>query len=138
MSPSDVVGEEPCADRFPKPSCLSSGFEGLNFVTDALVSSAPYPFRFERQWLENIGDAAELAPNAPGMGCVGKRDRDIPNFLRRTPQRASHKSSEDFTAAGWPTEQTKGTTKNRASLIINNFVPTIDFRNDARGNPLTC
>jgi len=57
---SDVIGKELRADRLSKPSCLGFGFEGLDFVTDALVSSAPYPFRFERQWLENIGDAAEL------------------------------------------------------------------------------
>jgi hypothetical protein len=44
MSPSDVIGEELCAERLLEPLCLSFGFEGLDFVTNALVGPTACPF----------------------------------------------------------------------------------------------
>jgi len=77
MSPSDVV--ELCADRLPKPSCLSSGFEGLDFVTDALVSSAMCPFGLGGHWFANIWEAAELQ----AQFCGGEPfTADLVPFLR--------------------------------------------------------
>jgi hypothetical protein len=40
--------------------CLSFDFEGLDFVTNALVGSAARPFEFGRHWLVDIWPAAEL------------------------------------------------------------------------------
>ena len=57
---SDVIGKELSAERLSEASCLGLSFEGLDFVTDALVSP-PHPFRFGREWLANICETAELA-----------------------------------------------------------------------------
>jgi hypothetical protein len=40
--------------------CLGFGFEGLDFVSDALVGFATLPFGFGRHWLVDIWQAAEL------------------------------------------------------------------------------
>jgi hypothetical protein len=56
---SDVIGEELCAERLLKPSCLGFGFEGLDFVANALVSPAACPFGLRRHWPANIWEAAE-------------------------------------------------------------------------------
>jgi hypothetical protein len=58
---TDVIGEELWAEGLFKPSCLGFGFEGLDFITDALVSFAPCPFRVRWHWLANIWPAAEIA-----------------------------------------------------------------------------
>src|SRR5262249_42572103 len=56
---SDVIGKELSAERL-SASCLGLSFEGMDFVTDALVSP-PHRVRFGREWLANICETAELA-----------------------------------------------------------------------------
>ena len=51
---SGVMGEEFCAEGLPKPSCFGFGFEGLDFVTDALVGSAACPFGLEWDWFIDV------------------------------------------------------------------------------------
>ena len=59
MSPSDMIGEELCAERLLEPLCLSFGFEGLDFVTNTLVSPAARPFWLGGHWLSRGRQAAE-------------------------------------------------------------------------------
>jgi len=40
MRSADVIGKKLCAERLLEPLCLSFGFEGLDFVTNTLVSPA--------------------------------------------------------------------------------------------------
>jgi hypothetical protein len=39
-----MIRKKPCAERLAKASCLGFGFEGLDFVTNALVGFAACPF----------------------------------------------------------------------------------------------
>jgi hypothetical protein len=55
-----MIRKKPCAERLSKASCLGFGFEGLDFVTDALVGFAACPFGLGRHWLADIWEAAEL------------------------------------------------------------------------------
>jgi hypothetical protein len=56
---ADVIRKELGAEGLLKPLCLGFGFEGLDFVTDALVSLATRPFGLGGYWLSRGRQAAE-------------------------------------------------------------------------------
>jgi hypothetical protein len=47
------------AKSLSKASCLGFGFEGLDFVTDALVGSAACPFGLEWDWFIDVWEATD-------------------------------------------------------------------------------
>src|SRR5262245_37226084 len=55
-----MIREKLGAERLSKASCLGFGLEGLDFVTDALVSPVSVHFGFGWKGLANVWPAAEL------------------------------------------------------------------------------
>jgi hypothetical protein len=54
-----MVSEQLRAEGLLTPSPVGFGFEGLDFVTNALVGPAAGPFGLGRHWLVDIWEAAE-------------------------------------------------------------------------------